>query len=178
MLVSGKSVLLGTSNARLFGTIRYWKIPNQNYLLRYWTQFFFAKSAKIFWVVWKRWKQTWHTEVFSFDGPKGTQRKNELTLVILWELLMMLIMMIHDGTILLTHIHFATMINFFSLLYPEKTKNNPSSSYYLIANKRDDKRLFYCTGWPSKFVNFYQNLSWQTCLNTLYLSVLDDAIMS
>ena len=51
-------------------------------------------------------------------------------------------MMIHDGTILLTHIHFATMINFFSLLYPEKTKNNPSSSYYLIANKRDDKRLF------------------------------------
>ena len=48
-------------------------------------------------------------------SPLMAPRKNELTLVILWELLRrMLIMMIHDGTILLTHIHFATMINFFA----------------------------------------------------------------
>ena len=61
-------------------------------------------------------------------------------------------MMIHDGTILLTHIHFATMINFFSYK-PGKTKHNPSSSN--CEQKRDKKPFYDSQGVPKRFGQKY-----------------------
>ena len=140
MLVSGKSVLLGTSNARLFGTIRYWKIPNQNYLLRYWTQFFCQVCKNLLGRLKAVKADLAYRSFLLWWTERNTEKK--------WAYLGNTVGIAEDADnddpwwhYSLDPHSFCYHDQFLCLILKRKTKNNPSS-YYLIANKREDKRLF------------------------------------